>query len=197
VACRRAPPDSATDRHRPAGLSLASRFQTALSPSRFSICTDENLDPQRLIETYFHRWDIEVNFARKDPARCRPGAGPFPRSVESALPSPSLPTPCCSSPPSAPLPTPEMPCCRAPSGCLRLRPPHLHSTGYPSAPRRSLGPRPRPRQFLPLRVHLPTSTSGEIIFPSRFGRLLRQCLIVKGPKARRRALCPPSHSPTS
>jgi len=28
----------------------------------FLICTDENLDPQRLIETYFHRWDIEVNF---------------------------------------------------------------------------------------------------------------------------------------
>ena len=28
----------------------------------FLICTDPNLDPQLLIETYFHRWDIEVNF---------------------------------------------------------------------------------------------------------------------------------------
>jgi hypothetical protein len=28
----------------------------------FLICTDENLDPQLLIATYFQRWEIEVNF---------------------------------------------------------------------------------------------------------------------------------------
>ncbi len=28
----------------------------------FLLCTDENLDPQLLITTYFQRWDIEVNF---------------------------------------------------------------------------------------------------------------------------------------
>lgn len=28
----------------------------------FLICTDEKLDPRLIIETYFQRWDIEVNF---------------------------------------------------------------------------------------------------------------------------------------
>jgi hypothetical protein len=28
----------------------------------FLICTDQNLDPRQLIEAYFQRWDIEVNF---------------------------------------------------------------------------------------------------------------------------------------
>jgi hypothetical protein len=51
----------------------------------FLLCTDENLDPQRLIETYFHRWDIEVNFREE---KTLLGAGQAQvrcdRSVESA-----------------------------------------------------------------------------------------------------------------
>lgn len=51
----------------------------------FLLCTDQNLDPQLLIETYFHRWDIEVNFREE---KTLLGAGQAqvrcPRSVESA-----------------------------------------------------------------------------------------------------------------
>ena len=51
----------------------------------FLICTDEKLDPRLIIETYFHRWDIEVNFREEKTllgvgqaqVRCR-------RSVETA-----------------------------------------------------------------------------------------------------------------
>jgi hypothetical protein len=51
----------------------------------FLLCTDENLDPQLVIETYFHRWDIEVNFREE---KTLLGAGQAQvrcsRSVESA-----------------------------------------------------------------------------------------------------------------
>ena len=51
----------------------------------FLICTDENLDPRLIIESYFHRWGIEVNFREEKnllgvgqaQVRC-------PRSVETA-----------------------------------------------------------------------------------------------------------------
>ena len=51
----------------------------------FLICTDAKLDPRRVIETYFQRWDIEVNFREE---KTLLGAGQAqvrcPRSVESA-----------------------------------------------------------------------------------------------------------------
>jgi len=51
----------------------------------FLVCTDENLDPQLVIETYFHRGDIEVNFRE---GKTLLGVGQAqvrcPRSVESA-----------------------------------------------------------------------------------------------------------------
>ena len=51
----------------------------------FLICTDEKLDPRLIIETYFHRWDIEVNFREE---KTLLGAGQAqvrcPRSVETA-----------------------------------------------------------------------------------------------------------------
>ena len=51
----------------------------------FLLCTEETLDPQLVIETYFHRWDIEVNFREE---KTLLGAGQAqvrcPRSVESA-----------------------------------------------------------------------------------------------------------------
>jgi hypothetical protein len=51
----------------------------------FLICTDENLDPQLVIQTYFHRWDIEVNF-REEKTLLGVGQAQVrcPRSVESA-----------------------------------------------------------------------------------------------------------------
>jgi hypothetical protein len=51
----------------------------------FLLCTDENLEPQRVIETYFHRWDIEVNF-REEKTLLGVGQAQVrcPRSVESA-----------------------------------------------------------------------------------------------------------------
>jgi hypothetical protein len=51
----------------------------------FLLCTDENLDPELVIKTYFHRWDIEVNFREE---KTLLGAGQAQvrsaRSVESA-----------------------------------------------------------------------------------------------------------------
>jgi hypothetical protein len=51
----------------------------------FLLCTDENLNPQLVIETYFHRWDIEVNF-REEKTLLGVGQAQVrcPRSVESA-----------------------------------------------------------------------------------------------------------------
>jgi len=51
----------------------------------FLLCTDENLDPQVVIETYVGRWDIEVNF-REEKTLLGVGQAQVrdPRSVESA-----------------------------------------------------------------------------------------------------------------
>jgi len=51
----------------------------------FLICTEENLDPQVVIETYVWRWDIEVNF-REEKTLLGVGQAQVrhPRSVESA-----------------------------------------------------------------------------------------------------------------
>ena len=51
----------------------------------FLLCTDENLDPQLVIQSYFHRWDIEVNF-REEKTLLGVGQAQVrcPRSVESA-----------------------------------------------------------------------------------------------------------------
>jgi len=51
----------------------------------FLICTDEKLDPQLIIETYFQRWDIEVNF-REEKTLLGVGQAQVrcPRSAETA-----------------------------------------------------------------------------------------------------------------
>jgi len=51
----------------------------------FLICTDENLDPQLIIETYIARWEMEVNF-REEKTLLGVGQAQVrdPRSVESA-----------------------------------------------------------------------------------------------------------------
>ena len=51
----------------------------------FLLCTDENLDPQLVIQTYFQRWGIEVNF-REEKTLLGVGQAQVrcPRSVESA-----------------------------------------------------------------------------------------------------------------
>lgn len=51
----------------------------------FLLCTDEKLHPQLLIETYFQRWDIEVNF-REEKTLLGVGQAQVrcPRSVETA-----------------------------------------------------------------------------------------------------------------
>ena len=51
----------------------------------FLICTDEQLDPRTIIETYFQRWDIEVNF-RDEKTLLGVGQAQVrcPRSVQSA-----------------------------------------------------------------------------------------------------------------
>ena len=51
----------------------------------FLICTDENLDPQVVIETYIARWDMEVNF-REEKTLLGVGQAQVraPRSVEAA-----------------------------------------------------------------------------------------------------------------
>ena len=51
----------------------------------FLICTDAQLDPRLLIETYFQRWDIEVNF-REEKTLLGVGQAQVrhPRSVETA-----------------------------------------------------------------------------------------------------------------
>ena len=51
----------------------------------FLICTDENLNPQVIIETYMARWDMEVNF-REEKTLLGVGQAQVraPRSVETA-----------------------------------------------------------------------------------------------------------------
>jgi len=51
----------------------------------FLICTDENLDPQVVIETYVARWEMEVNF-REEKTLLGVGQAQVraPRSVEAA-----------------------------------------------------------------------------------------------------------------
>ena len=113
----------------------------------FLLCTDENLDPQLVIETYVQRWDIEVNF-REEKTLLGVGQAQVrdPRSVESA---PALSVAAYAllllatqrafadsrqAAAAAPQVDPPFP----------LRP-HLHPTGHPPTARRSLGPRTRPR----------------------------------------------------
>ena len=46
----------------PLGYRLRKGSKLLYRQPAFLICTDPDLDPQRLIETYLHRWGIEVNF---------------------------------------------------------------------------------------------------------------------------------------
>ena len=91
----------------------------------FLICTDENLDPQLVIATYFHRGDIEVNF-REEKTLLGVGQAQVrsPRSVESA---PALTVASYAllllATQRAFAGLPRTPCCLAPSGCSLLPPP--------------------------------------------------------------------------
>jgi len=46
----------------PLGYRLRKGSKLLYRQPAFLICTDETLDPRLIIETYFQRWDIEVNF---------------------------------------------------------------------------------------------------------------------------------------
>ena len=46
----------------PLGYRLRKGSKLLYRRPAFLICTDENLDPPIVIQTYFHRWGIEVNF---------------------------------------------------------------------------------------------------------------------------------------
>jgi hypothetical protein len=46
----------------PLGYRLRKGSKLLYRDPAFLICTDPQLDPQLIIETYFQRWDIEVNF---------------------------------------------------------------------------------------------------------------------------------------
>lgn len=46
----------------PLGYRLRQGSKLLYRQPAFLLCTDPHLDPQRLIETYRHRWGIEVNF---------------------------------------------------------------------------------------------------------------------------------------
>ncbi len=69
----------------PLGYRLRKGSKLLYRRPAFLVCTDENLDPQLIIETYFHRWDIEVNF-REEKTLLGVGQAQVrsPRSVESA-----------------------------------------------------------------------------------------------------------------
>lgn len=47
---------------KPLGYRLRKGSKLLYREPGFLICTDEKLDPRIIIETYFQRWDIEVNF---------------------------------------------------------------------------------------------------------------------------------------
>jgi hypothetical protein len=69
----------------PLGYRLRQGSKLLYRRPAFLLCTDQNLDPQLIIETYFHRWDIEVNF-REEKTLLGVGQAQVrsPRSVESA-----------------------------------------------------------------------------------------------------------------
>jgi len=69
----------------PLGYRLRKGSKLLYRRPAFLLCTDENLDPQLVIESYFHRWDIEVNF-REEKTLLGVGQAQVrcPRSVESA-----------------------------------------------------------------------------------------------------------------
>ena len=131
----------------PLGYRLRKGSKLLYRHPAFLLCTDENLDPQLVIETYFHRWGIEVNF-REEKTLLGVGQAQVrcPRSVESA---PALTVAsyallllatqrAFAGSRDALLPRPKW----MPAFSLH---PHLHSAGPPSTARRSLGPRTRPR----------------------------------------------------
>lgn len=69
----------------PLGYRLRKGSKLLYRRPAFLLCTDENLDPQLVIETCFQRWDIEVNF-REEKTLLGVGQAQVrsPRSVESA-----------------------------------------------------------------------------------------------------------------
>lgn len=69
----------------PLGYRLRKGSKLLYRRPAFLLCTQENLDPQLVIETYFHRWGIEVNF-REEKTLLGVGQAQVrcPRSVESA-----------------------------------------------------------------------------------------------------------------
>ena len=69
----------------PQGYRLRQGSKLLYRQPAFLICTDENLDPQVLIDTYLQRWGVEVNF-REEKTLLGVGQAQVrsPRSVESA-----------------------------------------------------------------------------------------------------------------
>lgn len=69
----------------PLGYRLRKGSRLLFRQPAFLACTDETLDPRLIIETYFQRWDIEVNFREE---KTLLGAGQAqvrcPHSVEDA-----------------------------------------------------------------------------------------------------------------
>jgi hypothetical protein len=62
VAHDRSRADSATDCHRALACRLRKGSKLLYRNPAFLICTDPELEPCQIIEAYFRRWDIEVNF---------------------------------------------------------------------------------------------------------------------------------------
>ena len=69
----------------PQGYRLRRGSKLLYRQPAFLICTDENLDPQVLIDTYLQRWGVEVNF-REEKTLLGVGQAQVrsPRSVQSA-----------------------------------------------------------------------------------------------------------------
>ena len=170
----------------PLGYRLRKGSKLLYRQPAFLLCTDPDLDPQRLIETYLQRWGIEVNFREEKTllgvgqaqVRSAPLGGIRPRLQRRCLrlPAPRHPArlPRLLARPAA---TPQV-------ESTFSRYPPLHPAGPAATPRRSLEPRTRSRPFLRLRAcpH-PYHEAGEMRLPPRLRCLLRKCLSPKGPKA--------------
>jgi hypothetical protein len=72
----------------PLGYRLRKGSKVLYRQPAFLICTDETLDPRLIIETYFHRWDIEVSF-REEKTLLGVGQAQV-RSADSVQSAPAL-----------------------------------------------------------------------------------------------------------
>ena len=164
----------------PLGYRLRKGSKLLYRQPAFLLCTDPHLDPQRLIETYLHRWGIEVNF-REEKTLLGVGQAQVrcPASVESA-PAFSVAAYAFlllatqrafrdSSP--ALLPRPKW---SQPSPASHLSTQQALQQLRAEVWSRGLGLQP----FLRLRARpYPYHEAREMLLPPRLRRLLRQCLM--------------------